>query len=160
MEETNAKGMDSQRISKLFSDLYDGNAWIDVTIVGTLKNIKSNQAYSKPAANLNSIWEIVNHLVSWRETVLKRMQGETINEPKNNFFEPVKENSGEAWRNTLTRFEKSQQMWLQFLSRLDDKSLEKYYSQSKYTYYDLMLGILQHDAYHLGQIVLLKKMVG
>lgn len=151
---------ETKRISKLFSDLYDGNAWIDVTIIGTLKNIKSNQAYSKAAANLNSIWEIVNHLLSWRETVLKRMNGKIIEEPKNNFFEPVKDHSEEAWQNTIKRFDESQKMWLQFLSGLDDRSLEKYYSQSKYTYYDLMYGILQHNAYHLGQIVFLKKMVG
>ena len=160
MEETNANGMDSQRISKLFSDLYDGNAWIDVTIVGTLKNVNSRQAYTKAAENLNSIWEIVNHLVSWRETVLKRMNGENIDEPKNNFFEPIKDNSEEAWQNTLKRFDESQKMWLQFLSGFENQNLEKYYLQSKYTYYDLVHGILQHDAYHLGQIVLLKKMVG
>jgi uncharacterized damage-inducible protein DinB len=147
------------RISKLFSDLYDGNAWIDVTIFRTLKNINSEQAFSRPAENLNSIWEIVNHLVSWRETVLKRMGGEIIEEPKNNFFEPVKDHSEEAWQNTLKRFEKSQQMWLQFLSAFDNQNLGKFYSQSKYTYYDLMHGVIQHDAYHLGQIVLLKKMV-
>jgi uncharacterized damage-inducible protein DinB len=151
---------ETKRISKLFSDLYDGNAWIDVTTAGTIKNINSEQAFSRPAENLNSIWEIVNHLVNWRETVLKRMNGEIIEEPKNNFFEPVKDNSEDAWRNILIRFDESQKMWLKFLSGFVNESLEKYYSQSKYTFYELIFGILQHDAYHLGQIVLIKKMVG
>jgi uncharacterized damage-inducible protein DinB len=151
---------ETKRVLKLFSDLYDGNSWIDVTIAGTLKNVNYRQAYTKVASNLNSIWEIVNHLVSWRETVLKRMNGVTIDEPQNNFFEPVKNNSDEAWQATLYRFDESQKTWQQFLAGFDDHNLEKYYSQSKYTYYDLMHGILQHDAYHLGQIVLLKKMVG
>ena len=150
---------EKQRVSKLFSDLYDGNAWIDVTIVRTLKNINSGQAFSRPVAKLNSIWEIVNHLISWRETVLKRMQGEIVEEPKNNYFEPVKNNSEDAWSVTLKRMEESQQLWLEFLSKFNNQDLGKFYVQSKYTYYDLIHGILQHDAYHLGQIVLLKKLV-
>ena len=150
---------ETKRISKLFSDLYDGDAWIDVTIVGTLKNVNSGQAFSRPIANLNTIWEIINHLISWRETVLKRMNGEIVEEPKNNFFEQIKNNSQEAWSAILKRFEESQQKWLEFLSKFNDQDIGKFYVQSKYTYYDLIHGILQHDAYHLGQVVLLKKMV-
>ena len=87
------------------------------------------------------------------------MQGEIVEEPKNNYFEPVKNNSEDAWSVTLKRLEESQQLWLEFLSKFNNQDLGKFYVQSKYTYYDLIHGILQHDAYHLGQIVLLKKLV-
>jgi uncharacterized damage-inducible protein DinB len=150
---------ETKRISKLFSDLYDGDAWIDVTIVGTLKNVNSGQAFSRPIANLNTIWEIVNHLISWRETVLKRMKGEIVEEPEKNFFETVKNNSEDAWSSTLKRFEESQQMWMEFLSKFNNQDMGKFYVQSKYTYYDMIHGILQHDTYHLGQVVMLKKIV-
>jgi uncharacterized damage-inducible protein DinB len=148
-----------KRISKLISDLYDGNSWIDVTVNGTLKNISATLAFAHPVSNLNSIWEIVNHLVSWREVVIKRLNGEVIEGPTNNFFEPIKDNSEEAWLKTLKRFDEVQQAWMEFMKGFDSNDLEIIYKNTKTTYYELILGILQHDAYHLGQIVLLKKLV-
>jgi uncharacterized damage-inducible protein DinB len=151
--------METKRISKLFSDLYNGDAWIEVTIQGTIKNISAEQALIHPIENLNSIWEIVNHLVSWREVVLSRMEGEIILEPNNNFFEPIIDNSERAWQETLERYDKSQKSWLVYLEKLNSTDLEKIYSGKKYTFYELIHGILQHDAYHLGQIIMLKKLV-
>ncbi len=148
-----------ERISKLLSDLYKGNSWIDVTINGTLKNISSTQAFTHPVNNLNSIWEIVNHLVCWREAVIKRLHGEVIEGPANNFFEAIPDNSEKAWMKTLERLDISQQSWMEFLKGFDSNDLEIIYKNTKTTHYELILGILQHDAYHLGQIVLLKKLV-
>ncbi len=150
---------ESERISKMFADLYAGNPWIEVTITDTLKHITADMAYKKPAAGINSIWEIVNHLISWRTTILKRLQGAIIPSPPNNYFEPVKDKSQEAWEATLERLNKSQTEWEELLPKLSEEKYDEFYPNYGYSVCEFVNGIIQHDAYHLGQIVLIKKLL-
>ena len=41
----------------------------------------------------------------------------------------------------------------------DESDFDKIYPSNKMSYYEHIHGIIQHDAYHLGQIVLLTKLV-
>lgn len=147
---------ENELIIKLFDDLYDGNPWIDVNIAGTLKNVSPELAATK-AGERNSIWEIVNHLIDWRLNVLQRVQGEQIITPADNYFEPVNDISQDAWEATLERLDDSQLKWTNFLRECNAADLEKTYMPNKMSYDDHIHGIIQHDAYHLGQITLLAK---
>jgi uncharacterized damage-inducible protein DinB len=148
---------ETKRITKLLDDIYQGSPWIDVNLTGALKNISAEQAAKKVSPQWNSIWEIVNHLISWRLNVLQRIQDEVIDSPANNYFTPVKDVSEEAWQNTLKKLEDSQQQWMLVLEKFKKKDLEKNYPANGMSYYEHIQGIIQHDAYHLGQIVLLAK---
>ena len=148
---------ENELIIKLFEDLFDGSPWIDVTIMGTIKGISSKNASKKISVNQNSIWEIVNHLISWRLNVLQRVQGKVIITPGNNYFEPITDSSPSAWERTLKELQDSQTQWLEFLKQLTPDTFSKVYPNNKMTYYEHIHGIIQHDAYHLGQITLLAK---
>ena len=150
---------ETDRIIKLFEDLYKGTPWIDVNIVGTLNNITAAQSAKKIASNRNSIWEIVNHIISWRLAVLQRIQEKQIVVPENNYFEPVKDPSESAWKNTLQQLEFSQQQWVAFLKTFKEADFEKLYQKRNMNYYEHIHGIIQHNAYHLGQITLLSKLI-
>jgi uncharacterized damage-inducible protein DinB len=150
---------ETARISKLFAALYDGNPWIDVTLAGTLEHISAEQAARKISPERNSIWEIVNHIIRWRLNVLDRIHGKVLQSPGSNYFEPVHDTSERAWQETLKQLEDSQAKWMAALKEFDETDFEKLYP-TKLTYYEHIHGILQHDAYHLGQVVLLAKMVG
>ena len=145
------------RIIKLFRDLYDGHPWLDVTLLTTLQKITPAEAAARISPGFNSIWEIVNHLVQWRLNVLERVRGNVIITPGDNYFEPVKDISSDSWINTLKDLEDSQMQWLSFLEGLGESDLKKVYPNNNMTYYEHIHGILQHDAYHLGQISLLAK---
>lgn len=67
--------------------------------------------------------------------------------------------SEEAWLNTLDKLEDSQEQWRLVLKKLKKKDLEKTYPANGMSYYEHIQGIVQHDAYHLGQIVILAKVV-
>jgi len=148
---------ETKRIIGLFEDLYEGDPWIDVNITGTLKNISAQQAATRVLDRSNTIWEIVNHLISWRLNVLKRIQGKVIKTPENNYFETVTDTSEAAWAKTLKKFDDSQKQWISCLEDLRSKYFSTVYPTNQMTYYEHIHGILQHDAYHLGQISLLVK---
>jgi len=149
---------DQEQLSKLFSDLFDGSPWIDTNIIDTLNEITAKEAATKVFPNFNSIWEIVNHVASWRETVLKRISGEEVESPEDNYFSYIRDRSEPSWEASKDRLRNTQEQWLKAIKKLKKKDLQQVYATSPFTNYELVNGILQHDAYHLGQIRLLLKL--
>ena len=145
-------------ITKLLGDHFNGNPWIDVTINGELNSLTAKQAAAK-TGNLNSIWEIVNHMISWRKALIGRVKGKPVKYSDNNFISKVKDKSPAAWKKIISKFRKSQNDIIGFLKKSDDQLLEIVSPTSGYTYYELVMSILIHDSYHLGQIVLIKKIL-
>ncbi|MEO8535688.1 MAG: DinB family protein [Flavobacterium sp.] len=150
---------ENKRISNLYQSIYNGEPWLEVTLAKTLENVSSEQACRKINPNLNTIWEIVNHLIQWRRNILKRVQGETVTTPDHNYFVPVLDSSEAAWEQSLQSLAKSQELWNAFFEDFNDADLEKIYPSNNHTYYEHIHGIIQHDVYHLGQIVILKKLL-
>ena len=147
-----------EHINKLLKDHYSGDPWIDITIMGTLKTLNGKQAALK-LPGLNSIWQIVNHMISWRNALIARVKDKPAAHPDNNFIWEVKDTTAKAWKDTIKEFEKSQKDITTFLGRQKDAHLEKISTTSGYSYYELVMSIIIHDTYHLGQIVLIKKMI-
>ncbi|MEO5673784.1 MAG: DinB family protein, partial [Chitinophagales bacterium] len=103
--------------------------------------------------------EIVNHMIRWRETVLERIQGTDIPSPGDNYFSFIRDRSEGEWLKTLKRFQETQALWLDAIIKMKRKDFNTQHKFSSYSNYECVHGILQHDAYHLGQIRLLKKMI-
>ncbi len=147
-----------KHITKLLGDHFNGDPWIDITIIGALNSLTAKLAAAK-TGDLNSIWEIVNHMISWRKALIGRVKGKPVKYSDNNFISEVKDKSPAAWKKTISKFWKSQNDIINFLYKSDDKLLEIVSPTSGYTYYELVISILLHDTYHLGQIVLIKKLL-
>lgn len=150
---------ESKRISEMFSDLYEGHPWIDVNITDSLRNISPQEA-CRNHFGLNSIWQLLVHIVSWRKLNLQRLQGQKLNTPSHNFIYPVHDASEFQWQALLEDLRESQKEWLDYLSCLNDEDLDNINETNGMSYYKQIHGMLQHDAYHLGQVVLLTKLTG
>ena len=146
-----------KRILTLFENLYNGDPWLDVTLMGTLENITAEKAAEKKIADRNSIWEITNHIIEWRKNVLQRVHGKTLKTPQHNYFLPVEDTSAAAWKNTIEKLRASEKEWEAFLNQMKSSDLETVHPMNGHTHYEHIHGIIQHDAYHLGQIVMLVK---
>lgn len=148
---------ETKRIENLFQQLYTGDPWIDVNLVSTLKPLQAQQAAARPFPDCNTILEILNHVISWRLTVLARIKRKIIATPDNNYMEPIIDSSEEAWAATLERLEFTQAEWVAFLNKCTESDLDHTYGSGEMTQYEVIHGIIQHDAYHLGQLSLLAK---
>lgn len=148
---------ETARIAELFEKIYNGDSWIGESLMNTLENIPAESVAKRIAPRWNTAWEIVNHIISWRENVLQRVQGTVTHEPDDNYITPVKDTSEKAWQKTLQALKNSQEKWIAFLQKMDEEDLEKIYANKYSSYYNNIHGIIQHDAYHLGQIILLVK---
>ncbi len=150
---------ETKRIISLFKKLYEGDPWIDVNIIDTLKNITAEKAQKRIAQGSNNIWEIVQHIISWRQNVLQRLEGKDMNTPAHNYFEKIENKSTEDWKNTMKTIALTHKQWIRFLENFKTSNFDKIYTPNEMTYYEHIHGILQHNAYHLGQIVMLSKYV-
>lgn len=150
---------EKDRIIKSFEDLFSGDPWLSVNLMDTLEGISALQAATRIAPGRNTIGEIIHHVTQWRLTVLRRIQGEEVPSPEHNFLQSLEDTSETGWKETLDQLRRSHDMWIEFLRTWDESEFDTLYPGNNMTYYEHVQGILQHDAYHLGQVVLLSKLV-
>jgi uncharacterized damage-inducible protein DinB len=124
-----------------------------------LSGITARQAHTHLLPHGHTIWELVLHMIAWREFTRQKLNGnETydISTPEQD-WPAAEETSEQAWQQTLHNLRQSQQALLTRINKLEDIWLDKVVPGRNYTYYVLLHGIIQHDLYHSGQIALLKK---
>jgi uncharacterized damage-inducible protein DinB len=147
------------RIVKLFTDLQHGDCWIGTNFKEALHGVDARLAQQVAGNHANNIWQLTFHLIYWRTTVINRLNGSIDPPPFKDMSLP--DNLDEAnWKQTLADFETVYHQLRTTISHFKEDNLHKPSPRPEQTYYQLMMGCLQHDAYHLGQIVLLKRVLG
>ncbi|MBS1505541.1 MAG: DinB family protein [Bacteroidetes bacterium] len=131
---------------------HDHHAWHGPSLVETLKGITAEQSLKKIPGS-HSIIELVQHMAMWRTFVAKRLAGEDTFEVTEATDFPAEQN----WDHTLGLLHESQTALLTALKAFPSEKLSHTVASRSYDYYTLLHGIVQHDAYHSGQIALLKK---
>ncbi|MEM8525383.1 MAG: DinB family protein [Bacteroidota bacterium] len=137
--------------------IYNGKAWHGPNILETLSTITSKETTERIGSS-NNIAELLHHIYAWRIFVIKRFSGEHEFEVSDEFnfqrFETIDE---KAWKHLKEQLAHSQEQLVETIEKFDPEKLSKEVSNRDYTYLDLLHGIIHHDLYHLGQIVLLRK---
>ncbi len=143
---------------------YDGDPWHGSPLVEILNGVSAAQACARPLASAHSIWELVLHVTSWKNEVRLRLSGSPAGEPKEGDWPEVGEPSEERWHDALERLRRAQRDLLADIQTLPEAKLFAPTNDTRdraagagVTHYVLLLGSIQHDVYHAGQIALLKK---
>ena len=158
--ETLASNAEARRIAQTLRETYAGATWVGPSLQDILRGLTPEQAYSRPIPNAHTVWEIILHMTAWRLFTWHKLNGNhafDIASPEQD-WPPMENDSLPAWEAALTELEKSQQLLLEALDGLSDDKLHETVSDRDYSYYKLLHGIIGHDLYHGGQIVLLRKM--
>ena len=144
------------RMLKLFADLQHGDCWVGTNFKEALQGVDAVKAAATISAECNSIWQLTTHLIYWRTTVVNRLKGSDDLPPFRDFFIPDALTEAN-WKQTLLDFESTYHALRNAIQYIKDEQLDKPSPKPGQSFYQLIMGCLQHDAYHLGQIVLLKK---
>ena len=144
------------RILKLFTDLQHGDCWVGTNYKEALHGVGAEIAAKKLPGYANSIWQLVAHITYWRTRVVNRLTGSDNPPPFQDFLLPIELNDVE-WRQTMHDFESAYHLLRNAIHYFKEENLDKPSPKEGQTFYQVILGCLQHDAYHLGQIILLKK---
>ena len=140
-----------------------GKPWIGSTFEGMLNPLNEEAYFERPLADLHSIAEIISHLTLWRsEAVLKIRTGEgsKTDDCEENWL-PLDQLKAMGWAKIRSSHDKTLSDLTGLLKDKTDDFLDQQYYDTDfkglYTYSWLLNGMIQHDAYHLGQIGLIVK---
>lgn len=146
------------RILKLFYDLQQGDCWIGNSFKDTLEGVAAPAAAQPVKDGTNSAWQLVVHINYWRTSVINRINGSLASPPFADFTLPAVLNE-ESWRQSLRDFESVYQQLYKAIQDFPLEDLDNPSPRIEQTFYQLIMGCLQHDAYHLGQLAFIKKCI-
>ena len=130
--------------------------------VGALRGVSAEQAAWRPTSRRKSVWELALHIAYWKYTVRRRLVGGSQprfpRRPAN--FPRLPDPADEAaWARDVALLRQEHERLVEAVRRLDQRRLAAIPPEGrKWTYGELALGIAAHDAYHTGQIQLLKRL--
>jgi len=138
---------------------FRGGAWHGPAVMELLSGVDEALAQWRPAPASHSIAEIVGHLTYWLEETqgqiagLARPQGEPGSD-----WGPSVLTSKTAWQAAYAALEEAHGRLQTAVLDLAETRLDEARSGSDTTIRGLLQGTLQHNAYHAGQIALLRKL--
>ena len=148
--------VDVEIIADQIRRAFRGESWHGPSVLEVLAGVSAEGAAAHPIAGAHSIWEIVLHLTGGYRLVLRRVRGERAHLSPEEEWPPVAESSSEAWRETQQTLKQLNQQLQSAVRGFPAERLSQELG-SEYPAYIQFCGTPQHDLYHAGQIVLLKK---
>ncbi len=158
---------ETDALVKELDEAYSGHPWHGPSLKTALEDISPSQASRRVIPGAHTIWELVLHLAAWHGEVVNRMNRERAGEPKEGDFPPAPQGAAAddaEWRKALSWLDDSQRTLMGAVRALVPEKLHAptldYRNRADgrgATYFVMLHGVAQHDAYHAGQISLLKK---
>ncbi|HVF96278.1 MAG TPA: DinB family protein [Flavisolibacter sp.] len=147
------------QIAKHLRDVYFGGNWTSVNFRDVLVDVTWQHAATK-VYSFNTIATLVYHTNYYISAVLKVLQGEPLNAKDIYSFDHPPLLSEVDWQNLLNKTWTEAETFAALIEQLPEDRLGETFSEEKYgNYYRNLHGIIEHLHYHLGQIVLIKKIV-
>lgn len=148
-----------QQIAKHFRDVYFSGNWTSVNVKETVADLSWQEA-TATVGNLNTIATLVFHINYYVSPVFKVLQGGPLQASDKESFALSPITSQSDWDALVHKSLNDAEQFANEIEKLDEEKLFKDFADAKYgNYYRNLHGIIEHTHYHLGQIVLIKKML-
>lgn len=152
-----------QLLLEQFSACWDKNTWF-VALKNTFEGVTAVDAAWKPNGTENSIRETVNHLYFYNFAYCERFKGV-------DYVYPVDDNdatfagdgaiSEEAWQSEIAKLNLVMNEFRDLIEHADEAKFDQPVSATNpVSWATLISNITAHNAYHGGQILLLRKLKG
>lgn len=132
------------------------------TPLGALRGVTAEQAAWRPAPGRHSIWALALHLAYWKYAVRRilerRPRGGFPRRPAN-WPRPPAEATEADWARDVALLRDEHERLLAAARRISPRQLgRRPPGKRSWTRGELLTGIALHDAYHTGQIQMLKRL--
>ena len=144
--------------NRLKEVLIDGQ-WVSGTnFKKEIENMSWQNAIT-PVANLNSVAAIVWHIEYYLNGVTNVLEGGTLDIKDKFSFDTPDFKSQTDWENLKVSFFKTCNTYISLITKLSKDQLNATFVDDKYgDYHRNVNAMIEHCYYHLGQIVLIKKL--
>ncbi len=149
----------SAQVAKHFREVFTGGNWTWVNLKDTLEGITWQHAITK-VHSFNTIATLVYHMTYYVDGVLKVLQGGELATKDEYSFNHPPITSEEDWEKMLQKVWADVEAFATLVEQMPDERFFEVFTNEKYgNYYRNITGITEHTHYHLGQIVLIKKIL-
>ena len=143
---------------------HGGDAWHGTPLRTLLADVDWRLASAPVREGVQTIWGLVLHITAWKNEARRRLGGAPAGEPAEGDWPAPPAPGPEAWNAALAALDDAHRALVEAAARVPEPRLfaptvdprDRATGQGV-THYVLLHGVAQHDAYHAGQIALLKK---
>jgi hypothetical protein len=147
------------QIAKSLIEVHFGGNWTCSNLKEHLADVTWQQA-TTPVLGLNTIAALTYHVHYYVHAALNVLQGEALQSNDKYSFDHPPIHNPEDWERLLNKTWKEATDVAALIEQLPDDKLSEAFTEGKYgNYYRNLQGIIEHAHYHLGQIVLVKKIL-
>lgn len=148
-----------RHLAKHLRDVHFGGNWTSVNLKDVLSTVTWQEATTK-LHSLNTIATLVYHINYYVAAVSEVLKGNTLNAKDALSFDHPTINSDDDWQQMLNKMWTDATAFAELIEQLPEEKAWEDFTDSKYgNYYRNLQGIIEHTHYHLGQIVLIKKLL-
>ncbi len=147
------------QIAKHFREVCFGGNWTCSNLKDNLLDVNWQQATTQ-IYSFNTIATLVYHTNYYVSAALKVLQGGPLLAKDEYSFNHPPIHSQEDWEKFLDTTRAEAEVFANLVEQLPESKLWENFTDKKYgNYYRNLHGIVEHLHYHLGQIVLIKKIL-
>lgn len=148
-----------KQIATHFRTLYTGGNWTDVNLKNTLEGVTWQQATTS-IFNCNTIAALIYHMNYYVRLQTKVLQGRPLEGSDKYAFDVPPIKSAEDWEQLQETVFSDSENFASLIEQFPEEKLDEIFHDERYgNYYRNLHGVNEHSHYHLGQIVLLKKIM-
>lgn len=149
----------STQVAQHLRGVFFGGNWTSVHLQGSLNNISWQQAIMS-VQDCNSIALLVYHMHYYVTAQLRVLQGLPLDAHDKYSFDMPAITCEADWQQLQSQCLQDAEALAALIDQLDDTVLTEDFTDAKYgSYYRNLHGLIEHTHYHLGQIVLLRKIL-
>lgn len=148
---------EAERIAEELRLLFEGPSWLGPPIDNLLADVSQESADNRPFARSHTIWELVLHIEAWLRIARLRLTASSPVDPREEENWPTPQGS---WQQAVTSLRSECVALQQAVLDFPPHRLEQLApARESQTFYILLHGVIQHSAYHAGQIAILKNVI-
>lgn len=148
---------EGNRIAEQLRRMMFGAAWHGPSVLEALDGLSARAANAHPVPGAHSIGELIAHIDVTQRLILARLRGESPPATDADYFPPVADLSEKALKDAVARLKAQEEEVIGAASRMTDEQLAASIPGGA-TAYETLHGHVQHNAFHAGQIRLLRKL--
>lgn len=150
--------LEIKRLEEQLRRALEGEAWHGPSVLELVADLSAAQAASYPIAGAHSIWELVLHITTDYDLVLRRLAGDGRQLTLAEGWPECPATTDENWEHTLAELKRLNRKLRQEVLAFPVEQLDELLvPEVPYTAYTQFIGVTQHNLYHAGQIALLKR---
>jgi uncharacterized damage-inducible protein DinB len=140
---------------------FEGPSWHGPSVLEALAGLTPEQASSRPIDGSHTIWELAAHLTGTYRLVLRRTSGDVTPLSEADDWPRLPAATEENWKGAIEALcGLNRELRHAVLSFPAERLDEPLVSSPSFTAFTQFIGVTQHDLYHAGQIVMLKRALG